>query len=298
MLRGSVWGTATGRKAARFAVDDRSSGVPLLGVLGCGVPVMRLNGKIALVTGAAHGIGRAIALRYAAEGAAVAIVDVDHDGADRLAQSIRRDGGRSLAIAADLERIEAIPPMIAACVAEFGRLDILVNNAGRSGPKPILDIAPEDWDRIFDLNVKSLFFCLQAAARQMIRQGGGGKIVNTASIAGKIGNVRHMHYGASKAAVISITHSAALQLAPHKIHVNALCPGIIDTRMWMETDRAITAARGEPAGSEFRRAVAAVPLGRAGTPEDVASVALFLASSDADYVTGQTINIDGGSRQD
>jgi acetoin reductase-like protein len=259
---------------------------------------MRLKGKVALVTGAAHGIGRAIALRLAEDGADVAIVDIEPAPAEALAAGIRSGGRQSLALAADLTETDAIPSLIERTVAELGRLDILVNNAGRSGPKPILDIAPADWDAVFDLNGRSLFFGLQAAARQMIRQGGGGKIVNTASIAGKIGNVRHLHYGASKAAVISITHSAALQLAPHRINVNALCPGIIDTRMWVETDRAITRARGEPEGAEFKRAVASVPLGRAGTPEDVAAVAAFLASGDADYVTGQTLNVDGGVRQD
>ena len=151
---------------------------------------------------------------------------------------------------------------------------------------------------MFELNVTGLFFSLQAAARQMIVQGDGGKIINMASISGKFGNTRHLHYAASKAAVINITYSAAIQLAPHRITVNALCPGIIDTPLWVKTDHAITTARGEAPGTEFARAIATVPLGRAGTPADVAGVALFLASPDSDYVTGQTINVDGGIRQD
>jgi NAD(P)-dependent dehydrogenase (short-subunit alcohol dehydrogenase family) len=237
-------------------------------------------------------------LRLAQEGAHVAVVDIDGDVAEDVAGEIRSLGRRAASYVADLGRMTDIPEFVRKTVTEFGRIDILVNNAGRCGPKPMLDITPEDWDWMFDVNVKGVFFCLQETARQMVAQGDGGKIINTSSISGKFGAVRHPHYGASKAAVISITYSAALLLAPHKINVNAICPGIIDTRMWAATDRAITQARGESPGTEFRRAIATVPLGRAGTPTDLAGVVAFLASADADYITGQTINVDGGIRED
>ena len=258
---------------------------------------MILKDKIAVVTGAGRGMGRAIALRFAHEGAHVAVVDIEKAVADSVADEVRALGRRASPYVADLSRVADAQEIIRRTVSEFGRIDILANHAGRAGPKPLLDITPEDWDHIFDL-VKGLFFCLQEAARQNDSAGHRGKIINTASISGKFGNVRHLHYGASKAAVISITYSAALLLASHKININAVCPGIIDTQGWVEVDRIITSARGEPPGTEFRRAIASVPLGRAGTPTDVAGVVTFLASSDADYITGQTINIDGGIRED
>lgn len=199
---------------------------------------------------------------------------------------------------ADLSNPENAVDLVRKAVEAFGSVDVLVNNAGRSGPKPMLELTPQDWDGLFDINVKGLFFCLQEAAHQMIKQGGHGKIINIASVAGKMPNVRHMHYAASKAAVISITQSAAAVLAPNKINVNAICPGISDTEMWIEVDRMITQAKRTQPGSEFQAAAETVPLGRAGTPADVAAVALFLASRDSDYMTGQTLNVTGGKRMD
>jgi meso-butanediol dehydrogenase / (S,S)-butanediol dehydrogenase / diacetyl reductase len=259
---------------------------------------MVLRDKVAVVTGAGRGLGRGIALRFAKEGAHLALVDIDRAAAEAVAAEIRETGGRARVHVADVSDATDAQRSVVKAVEEYGRIDILVNNAGKADPKAILDITPKDWDELFNLNTRGLFFCLQEGARQMVKQGRGGKIINMGTISAKFGNVRHPHYGASKAAVISITYSAALLLAPYKINVNAMCPGIMDTQAWVEVDRAITTARGEPAGSEWKRAVATVPLGRAGTPADVAGVATFLASPDSDYVTGQTINVDGGIRQD
>lgn len=259
---------------------------------------MVLPDKVAIVTGAGRGLGRGIALRFAREGAHLALVDIDREAAESVADEVRQMGRRAWVHVADLSEVTDAQGLVVKTVEEYGRLDILVNNAGKGGPKGLLEITPADWDELFNLNTRGLFFCLQEGARQMVKQGPGGKIINMGTISGKFGNVRHPHYGASKAAVISITYSAALLLAPYKINVNALCPGIMDTRAWVDVDRAITTARGEPAGSEWKRAVASVPLGRAGTAADVAGVATFLASPDSDYVTGQTINVDGGIRQD
>jgi NAD(P)-dependent dehydrogenase (short-subunit alcohol dehydrogenase family) len=259
---------------------------------------MRLRERVALVTGAGRGIGRGIAERYAAEGADLALVDVDPSNLAEVAEGARRAGRRAWTHVADLADPEQAQDLVRRAVAELGRVDVLVNNAGRAGPRPMLDLTPADWDAMFDVNARGLFFCLQEAARQMIAAGRGGKIVNIASVAGKGGSEHHTHYAATKACVISITRSAAVALAPHRINVNAICPGIIDTDMWTLIDRARTGWSGEEPGSEFRRAVANVPWGRAGTPADVAATAAFLASEDADYLTGQTVNVTGGTRMD
>ena len=259
---------------------------------------MKLSGKIAIVTGAGRGIGRGIAERYAQEGADLALIDISPTGIEALAVELRGLGRKVWTHTADLGDPEQGQSLVQSAVDHFGRVDILVNNAGVAGPKPMLELTPADWDRMFDVNARGLFFCLQAAARQMIAQGGGGKIVNIASTAGKGGSSHHTHYAATKACVISITRSAAVTLAPHKINVNAICPGIIDTDMWTLIDQVRTGWQGEEPGTEFRRAVANTPWGRAGTPSDVAAVAQFLASDDADYLTGQTVNVTGGGRMD
>lgn len=259
---------------------------------------MRLRDRVAIVTGAGRGIGQGIAERLAAEGADLALVDIDPAGIQAVAEGIRARGTRVWTHRADLGDPEQAQELVRRAVAEFGRLDILVNNAGRAGPKMMLELTPADWDAMFDVNARGLFFCLQEAARQMIAAGRGGKIVNIASVAGKGGSEHHTHYAATKACVISITRSAAVTLAPHRINVNAVCPGIIDTDMWALIDRARTSWAGEDTGAEFRRAVARVPWGRAGTPQDVAATVAFLASDDADYLTGQTVNVTGGSRMD
>ncbi|MBI3965081.1 MAG: SDR family oxidoreductase, partial [Chloroflexi bacterium] len=171
---------------------------------------------------------------------------------------------------------------------------ILVNNAGVGRAKAMLDLTEEDWDAVFAVNTKGLFFCLQSGAKSMIQQGTSGKIINLASIAGRIGRPPLTHYAASKAAVISITRSAALDLARYGITVNAMCPGIVATDLWRQLDADLTAMEGLPVGTAFQQRVAGIPLGRQQEPADVASLAAFLASSDADYVTGQAYNVCGG----
>jgi NAD(P)-dependent dehydrogenase (short-subunit alcohol dehydrogenase family) len=281
-----------------------------------------LQGKVAIVTGAGQGIGRGIALRLAREGARVVVAEHNAATATETAAVIAAQGGEALAYPVDVANPAATQAMVAAVVDAFGRIDILVNNAGRAQTKPMMELTEEDWDAILDVNQRGMFFCLQAVAAQMIRQipaelraGMGladvvtvkaqvaqvhgalqntGKIVNLSSIAGRRGRPLQTHYAASKAAVISITQSAALALAPYNITVNAVCPGVVPTPMWQQID----ADRGRLFGSQPGEAMAAfintVPLKRAGTPEDVAGAVAFFCSADADYITGQALNVDGG----
>ncbi|HWG85849.1 MAG TPA: L-iditol 2-dehydrogenase [Deinococcales bacterium] len=255
----------------------------------------KLNDKVAIVTGGAQGIGRAISRRLAEEGAHVAIADYNLEQAQRTAQEITAEGGRAFAVQVDVTKEDDIAAMVDTVVSRAGGIDILVNNAGVGQIKPMFEITRRDWDWIFDVNVKGLFFVLQAVAEQMVKQGRGGKIVNLASQAGRRGEALVLHYCASKATVISITQSAALALAPHKINVNAMAPGIVDTPFWEEVDRQFAKIMDLPVGEPKRRAVAGIPLGRIEQPEDVAGLAAFLSSSDCDYITGQTVNVDGGN---
>jgi len=257
----------------------------------------RLKDKSALVTGGGRGIGRAIALSLAREGATVAIADLNQESAGRVADEIKRMGITSVAIAADFSDMAEVPKVITAVVAALGGIDILVNNAGRAQPKPMLDLTPADWETIMAVNAEAPFFCLQAAAKQMIKQGRGGRIVNIASAAGKAGFPDHLHYAASKACVISITRTAAKGLAEYGILVNCVCPGIIDTDMWRELDASYTKMRGLRAGQVFEQTIARALLGRAGTPEDVANVVTFLCTHESSYMTGQAINVTGGMLQ-
>ena len=255
-----------------------------------------LDGKVALITGAGRGIGRAIALRFAADGANLALADLNEDGARAVAEEV---GERSLAIRADVTRGDQIRAMVDRAVDRFGRIDILMNNAGVVKVARLLDVTEEHWDSVLNVNTRAVFFVLQAVGRQMLDQQPGsdglrGRIINTASIAGKPGG-RPMFapYAASKAAVISLTHSAAAAFAPH-VTVNAICPGAVETAMWEQIDAEWGELEGRQRGQVWQERIAPIPLGRPERAEDVAGVAAFLAGPDAAYMTGQAVTVDGG----
>ena len=263
----------------------------------------RLDNLAALVTGGGRGIGRAIALRLAREGAHVAVADIDESTAGGVAEEVVALGRRSLPVRVDVSSKSECERLVEDVVREFGRLDLVYCNAGIAQIKPLFEISEKDWDQIFAVNCKGVFFTLQAAARQMLRQdrprpgAPRGKIVNTASIAGRYGSqptsAMQIPYRASKAAVISITQSAAVSLAPN-VTVNAICPGVVETDMWRLIDEQWTEAEGWERGEAWRRRIEPIPMGRPETPDDVAGLAAFLASPDSDYMTGQSINIEGG----
>lgn len=252
---------------------------------------MRLEGRVAIVTGGARGIGRAICQRYASEGARVVVADVAEDGARELAAGLGRD---AFAVSLDVTKQESIDAMVAAVVHEAGRIDVLVNNAGVFALAPLLAITRASYHEVFAVNVEGMLFTLQAVARRMVSQG-GGKIINLASQAGRRGEALVAVYCASKAAVISLTQSAGLALAKEHINVNAIAPGVVDTPMWNEVDALFAKYEHLEIGEKKRRVGLAVPYGRMGRPEDLTGMALFLASSDADYVVAQTYNVDGGN---
>jgi D-sorbitol dehydrogenase (acceptor) len=253
---------------------------------------MRLKDKVALVTGGAQGIGAAIVRAYAAEGAHVVVADVATDKAEALAASL---GGKAFAQALDVRDQVSIDAAVAAAVDRLGRIDILVNNAAVFDMAPILEITPQSFDRQFAINVRGLLFTLQAVAAQMVRQGGGGRIINMASQAGRRGEALVAVYCATKAAVISLTQSAGLDLIRYGINVNGIAPGVVDTAMWDEVDALFAKYEGLPLGEKKRRVSEAVPAGRMGRPEDYGGAAVFLASEEAAYVVAQTLNVDGGN---
>ncbi|CAH2898360.1 MAG: Sorbitol dehydrogenase (EC [uncultured Paraburkholderia sp.] len=254
----------------------------------------RLQDKVAILTGAASGIGEAVARRYLDEGAQCVLVDVKP--ADNFADALRASHGeRVLTVSADVTRREDIERIVASTVERFGRIGILFNNAALFDMRPILDESWDVFDRLFAVNVKGMFFLMQAVARHMVEQGRGGKIINMSSQAGRRGEALVSHYCATKAAVLSYTQSAALALAPHKINVNGIAPGVVDTPMWKEVDALFARYENRPLGEKKRLVGEAVPLGRMGVPEDLTGAALFLASADADYITAQTLNVDGGN---
>src|SRR6202162_5275536 len=245
-----------------------------------------LKGKVAVVTGGARGIGRAISERYVEEGARVALADIDLKEAEAAAKAM---GGSAFAVHLDVGRQESINAMVSGVVERAGSLDILVNNAGIVSIGPFLEITPQIFDRIFAVNVRGLLFTLQAAARQMIKQGRAGKVSNMAPQAGRRGEPLVAVYCASKAAVIIITQSAGLALIREKINVNGISPGGVDTPMWDEGDAVFARYENRPVGEKKRLVGEAVPFGRMGIPEDLPGAAVFLASSDSDYVVAQTL---------
>ncbi|SIO39970.1 L-iditol 2-dehydrogenase [Paraburkholderia phenazinium] len=255
---------------------------------------MQLKDKIAIVTGAAAGIGEAVVRRYLDEGAKVVVVDVKpQTELETTYGDVPAE--RIVLMRADVTTREGIEEIVRTTLARFGRIDILFNNAAIFDMRPLLEESWEIYDRVFAVNVKGMFFLMQRVARQMVEQGGGGKIINMASQAGRRGEALVAHYCASKAAVISYTQSAALALAPHHINVNGIAPGVIDTPMWKDVDALFARYENRPVGEKKRLVGEAVPLGRMGRPSELTGAAVFLASADADYITAQTLNVDGGN---
>ncbi|MGA2045695.1 MAG: L-iditol 2-dehydrogenase [Roseiarcus sp.] len=253
---------------------------------------MKLRGKTALVTGGARGIGRAIVERYLAEGARVAIADLSVGQAREVAEKF---GDIARGFEVNMASRPSIESMVADVVSHWGGIDILVNNAAVFDLAPIVDVTEASYDKVFGVNVKGLFFSLQAVARHMIARGQGGKIINMASQAGRRGEALVSIYCASKAAVISLTQSAGLDLIKHGINVNGIAPGVVDTPMWDDVDALFAKYERRKPGEKKRLVGEAVPYGRMGVPEDHTGAAVFLASADADYVVAQTLNVDGGN---
>lgn len=250
-----------------------------------------MDNRVAIVTGGASGIGRAIALRLAREGIAVGVADIALHRADAVTSEIERAGGQALPIQVDVSRPEQVHGMVEQVVARFGHLDIMVANAGVNRAQPMQDVTEQTFDWIVGVNLKGVYFCNQAAGIQMIKQGHGGKILNAASISGRKAAAYLSVYCATKFAVIGLTQSFALELAPHKITVNAYCPGIVDTPLWASLDQNFARI---PGAGRMTDKIATIPLGRVQVPEDVAGLVAFLVSPDADYITGQAIIQDGG----
>jgi len=256
---------------------------------------MRMKGRVAIVTGGAQGIGLGIATRLAGEGAGVMIGDLNAEGAEAAAGKLAGAGLEVASHAVDVSDRVSTRELIAACVERFGRLDVMFNNAGFNKPEPFLEITEEVWHRIMDVNGLGVLIGTQEAAKQMIAQGGGGKVINTASIASRQGYPSFVPYCASKFAVVSIIQGAARALASHGITVNGFAPGVVDTPLWEQLDKDLVAiGDADEPGQAMRDFSSGILIGRPALPEDIAGTALFLASSDSDYMTGQVVMIDGG----
>jgi NAD(P)-dependent dehydrogenase (short-subunit alcohol dehydrogenase family) len=253
---------------------------------------MRLSGKSALITGSARGIGRAFAEAYVREGATVAIADIDLARAEKTASEI---GPQAYAIALDVTDQASIEAAVAAVEARTGGLDILINNAALFDLAPIVEISRASYDKLFSINVAGSLFMMQAAARSMIARGKGGKIINMASQAGRRGEALVAVYCATKAAIISLTQSAGLDLIKHGINVNAIAPGVVDGEHWDGVDALFAKYENRPRGEKKKLVGEAVPFGRMGRAEDLTGMAIFLASAEADYIVAQTYNVDGGN---
>ncbi|SMX22865.1 L-iditol 2-dehydrogenase [Boseongicola aestuarii] len=256
----------------------------------------RLEGKTALITGAARGIGLAFARAYAREGASVAIADIDHERAIVAVDEINKEfGDRAIAVAFDVTDQASIDAGIARTISHFGQIDVLINNAAIFTAAPISEITRAEYQKVFDINVCGTLFTLQAVANHMIDRGIKGKIINMASQAGRRGESLVAVYCASKAAVISLTQSAGLNLIKHGINVNAIAPGVVDGEHWDGVDAFFAKYEGKAPGQKKKEVGEAVPFGRMATANDLTGMAVFLASSEADYIVAQTYNVDGGN---
>ena len=251
----------------------------------------RLEGKSALITGAARGIGRGFAEGFLAEGATVAVADINLEAAQETAGNL---GDGAYAVQIDVSDQDSIDAAISSVVAHAGSLDILVNNSAVFDAAPTVDITRESFDRLYAINVAGTLFTMQAAASQMIKQGQGGKIINMASQAGRRGEPLVLVYCSTKAAVISMTQSAGLDLIRHGINVNAIAPGVVDGAHWEHVDAMFAKLEGKPLGQKKAEVEAGVPAGRFAVPADLTGMAVFLASSESDYILSQTYNVDGG----
>ena len=254
---------------------------------------VKLEKKVAIVTGAARGIGKGLAIRLAKEGCRVVVTDIDFQGASEAREEIDKMGGEALSIKVDVTKSEEVNKMVEMTLKEFGKIDILVNNAGVSYVFPITELSEETWDYTLNVNLKSVFLCSKAVVPHMIKEK-QGKIVNISSKVAKLGGRWLTAYSASKAGVVAFTQSLARELAPHKINVNAICPGIIFTDLWKGVKEKHAKKLGISKEEVNERYVKEIPLGRACTPDDVANVVVFLCSEESNYMTGQAINVTGG----
>jgi NAD(P)-dependent dehydrogenase (short-subunit alcohol dehydrogenase family) len=251
----------------------------------------RLSGKSALITGAARGIGRGFAQRFIAEGATVAIADINLDAAKEAAAEL---GDAAYAIQLDVSDQDSIDAAVASVVSHASKLDILINNAALFDAAETVDITRASYDKLYAVNVAGTLFMMQSAAKQMIAQGHGGKIINMASQAGRRGESLVLVYCSTKAAVISMTQSAGLNLIQHGINVNAIAPGVVDGAHWEHVDAMFAKLEGKKPGQKKAEVAASVPAGRFAVPEDLTGMAVFLASTESDYILSQTYNVDGG----
>lgn len=255
---------------------------------------MKLQNKHAILTGAAGGIGLAVAQAYLAEGANCTILDINEQAPAELQVLMDSHPNRVAYQRADVTDIASLPAIVARAQSQFGNVDVLFNNAAVFDLAPLLDASEASYDKLFNVNVKGMFFIMQTVLKVMVANKTKGAIINMCSQAGRRGEALVAHYCATKAAVYSYTQSAALAMAQHGIRVNGIAPGVIDTPMWAHVDSLFAAAEGLPIGEKKRQVGLAVPLGYMGAPSDIAGAAVFLASDDASYITAQTLNVDGG----